>query len=134
MKNMDMFDWLIMAVVILLLFGGGAKVAFGQTEGHMRWHNYYQSWKQPGTQTSCCNARQIGPNGEDLSGDCEPTRYEIRDGGWVAWLRQENRWIVVPDNKLIRERNPSGEEGHLCAVKQMGGWVILCAVPPDTGG
>ena len=122
---------LLFAIVLIV---GAAIAATRAQDGHSRWHHYYQHWKQPGTGISCCNARVIGPNGEDLTGDCEPTRMEIRGGGWVAWLRQESRWIEVPDAKVIREPNPSSEEGHLCAVKQMGGWLILCAVPPDTGG
>jgi hypothetical protein len=85
---------------------------------------------QPGTTISCCNARETVFGVEH--GDCEPTRYEMRNGEWYAWLRQESRWLHIPDDRLIRERNPSGEEGHLCYntyTKQ-----ILCAAPPDTGG
>lgn len=110
-----------------------AVVAFGQS-GHDRWHHYYKTWKQPGTTVSCCDARLISPEGKDLIGDCEPTRGEVRNGQWFFWLRQESRWIPIPDEKLIRERNPSTEEAHLCARQYEGKWVILCAVPPDTGG
>jgi hypothetical protein len=100
--------------------------------GHERWHQYYRTWLQPGTTVSCCNARitQFGIE----SGDCEPTKYEMRNGDWYAWHRQQDKWIKVPDDRLLRERNPSGEEGHLCSVNHSGQWVILCAVPPDTGG
>ena len=104
-----------------------------QAQDHHRWHQYYKKWLQPGTTVSCCDARII-QGGKDMIGDCEPARFEIRNGQWFAWLRQESRWIEVPDSKIIRERNPSSEEGHLCARKWDTGWVILCAVPPDTGG
>jgi hypothetical protein len=125
----------VLVVALCVLFACPAKAQ----SDHMRWHTYYRHWKQPGQpMLSCCNAREIGPNGEDLTGDCEPTRAEIRDGDWWAWLRQESRWIKVPDSKIIRERNPAGEEAHLCATKSLTGagwaWTILCFVPPDTGG
>lgn len=119
-----------LAILALLAFGVPAH----PQDGHARWHEYYREWKQPGTGMSCCNARQIGPAGEDLTGDCEPTRAEKRGGDWYAWLRQESRWIKIPDSKIIRERNPAGEEAHLCASKAITGWNILCFVPPDTGG
>ncbi len=104
-----------------------------QAQDHHRWHQYYRTWLQPGTTVSCCDARII-QGGKDMIGDCEPTRGEIRNGQWFFWLRQESRWIAIPDDRLIRERNPSTEEAHLCARQYEGKWVILCAVPPDTGG
>jgi hypothetical protein len=107
-----------------------ATLAAYAQDGHARWHMYYQNWKQPGTTISCCNAR-INIMGIE-HGDCEPTRYEMRKGEWYAWLRQESRWLHIPDDRILKERNPSGEEGHLCFnthTRQ-----ILCAVPPDTGG
>lgn len=114
-----------LSIAILLT----VKLAFGQ-DGHERWHQYYRTWMQPGTTISCCNARVTTYGVEH--GDCEPTRYEMRKGEWYAWLRQESRWIAIPDEKLIRERNPSGEEGHLCYNTHT--QQILCAVPPDVGG
>ena len=54
-------------------------------DGHMRYHQYYKDWKQPGLDLSCCNARIIDLNGQDLTGDCEPTRAEIRNGQWFFW-------------------------------------------------
>ena len=60
-----------------------------------------------------------------------PARAEIRAGAWWAWLRQETRWLPIPDAKLIRERNPSGQDAHLCWTPARG---VLCFLPPDTGG
>lgn len=119
----------ISAALFYLLFAINAAQA---QSGHERWHMYYQHWKQPGTTVSCCNARIIDKDGKTLSGDCEPTRAEIRNGEWYAWLRQEDRWVHIADDKIVRERNPSSEEGHLCYQE----WSkqILCFVPPDTGG
>ena len=99
-------------------------------DGHMRWHQYYQHWKQPGTEVGCCNAR-INAMGAEV-GDCEPTRAELRKGDWYAWERFGSQWIKIPDDRIVRERNPSGEEGHLCFNKYTK--QILCFVPPDTGG
>lgn len=106
-----------------------AVVAFGQ-DGHHRFHHYYQHWKQPGTTVSCCNAR-MNVMGVEM-GDCEPTRAEIRQGDWYAWERLTQRWLKIPDDRILKERNPSVEEGHLCFNKWTG--QILCFVPPDTGG
>jgi hypothetical protein len=99
------------------------------TGGHAQWHEYYRHWKQPGTDTSCCNARQALPWGAE-QGDCEPTRAEMRKGDWYAWERHTQQWLKVPDAKIIRERNPSPEAAHLCWTSWAG---ILCFVPPDTG-
>lgn len=115
--------------MILLGLALLAPRAFGQ-DGHERWHQYYRTWMQPGTTISCCNAR-VNTYGVE-HGDCEPTRAEIRNGHWYAWERFAGEWLLMPDDKILRERNPSGEEGHLCFNK----WTkqVLCFVPPDTGG
>lgn len=144
----DLGRVLLIAAVVLFGFAAWGVCDLARAEdghgGHMRWHEYYRHWKQPGSELSCCNARQIGPAGEDLSGDCEPTRGEARRGAdgkahWFAWLRQESRWIEISDGRVIRERNPAGEEAHLCATRGMlpdgsFGWRVVCFVPPDTGG
>jgi hypothetical protein len=125
-NGLIIFTGFAVGVAAVLLLNWPAQAQ----SGHERWHMYYQHWKQPGTTISCCNARTNTYGVE--SGDCEPTRYEMRNGEWYAWLRQEARWLHIPDDRIIRERNPSGEEGHLCWNQ----WTkqILCAVPPDTGG
>lgn len=118
---------LLLLLAVMLVHAGAVRAQ----DGHSRWHHYYQSWKQPGTGVSCCNAR-IVIDGRDVTGDCEPTKAEIRNGQWFMWLRQESRWLPIPEAKIIRERNPSSEEGHLCFDTRTK--AILCAVPPDTGG
>ena len=98
---------------------------------HPAHRDFYRQWMQPGVSPplSCCNAR-LEKDGIE-TGDCEPTRAEIRGGAWWAWLRQETRWLPIPDAKLIRERNPSGQDAHLCWTPARG---VLCFLPPDTGG
>lgn len=113
-------------LIVLIL----AAISFPVAAQHERWHEYYKHWMQPGTNISCCNAR-VDTFGVQ-SGDCEPTRAEIRNGYWYAWERLSGRWIKIPDDRIVRERNPSGEEAHLCFNQYTKS--ILCFVPPDTGG
>lgn len=94
---------------------------------HPLHRDFYQTWKQPGTELSCCNAR-ITEDGEE-KGDCEPTKAEMRAGVWWAWLRQESRWIAIPESAEVRERNPNVFDAHLCWNHR-----VLCFRPPDTGG
>jgi hypothetical protein len=122
---------LLAAGFLALAVAGAATVVLAQEQpGHSRWHHYYRHWKQPGTETSCCNARIVSPLGIE-TGDCEPVRAELRQGDWFAWERHLGAWLRIPDGKVLRERNPSGEEGHLCWTPASG---VLCFVPPDTGG
>jgi len=110
-----------------------AAVAWGAArsaaQDHHEFHrDFYRHWMQPGTNVSCCDAR-VMKDGREV-GDCEPTRAEIRKGAWWAWLRQESRWVEVPDARIIRERSPNVTDAHLC-------WnygQVLCFVPPATGG
>ena len=119
----------IFAVVLFVLAAMSAGAALAQTHDHHEFHrDFYRHWKQPGTNTSCCDAR-VTRDGMEV-GDCEPTRAEIRAGAWWAWLRQESRWVEIPDARIIRERSPNVTDAHIC-------WNygrVLCFVPPATGG
>lgn len=124
-----MTGWRHLAALSLLVTAsvacGAARSAAQHHEFH---HDFYRHWKQPGTNTSCCDAR-VTRDGQEI-GDCEPTRAEIRAGAWWAWLRQESRWIEIPDARILRERSPNVTDAHLC-------WNygrVLCFVPPATGG
>lgn len=121
---------------------------------HERYHEFYKTWKQPDNPAiSCCNANKYDTltGKTHISGDCEPTHAELRPGAdglvhWWArvpeWMIKEGMqpWIEIPDSKVIHERNPTGEEAHLCvtALYHLGSKVptpnILCFSPPDTGG
>ena len=134
----------VLVVALCVLFSYPAKAQ----GGHERYHSYYQHWKQPGSGISCCNANEYIDTLSGrmhISGDCEPTHAEIRDGHWWARVPQYmidtgvEPWVEIPDDKIIHERNPSTEEGHLCGTQywQEGKrptFRILCFVPPDTGG
>jgi hypothetical protein len=102
-----------------------------QGSGHARFHkDFYQHWREPGDpNASCCNAR-IEVDGHE-TGDCEPTKARVRDGHWEAWVRQTGRWETIPDDKILRERNPNTFDAHLCWTPSRG---TICFVPPDTGG
>jgi len=120
----------IFAVVLFALAITAAGAALAQTAPHHHeFHrDFYRHWMQPGTGVSCCDAR-VTRDGQEV-GDCEPTRAEIRAGAWWAWLRQESRWIEIPDARIIRERSPNVTDAHIC-------WnygQVLCFVPPATGG
>ena len=123
----------VATVAVGILALAAVVVAFkAWSQDHSPHHrDFYRQWMQPGVTPplSCCNAR-IEKDGLEV-GDCEPTRAEIRAGAWWAWLRQETRWLPIPDAKLIRERNPSGQDAHLCWTLARG---VLCFLPPDTGG
>ncbi len=116
-------------VLAVLLGGMGSQCARAQ-DHHPLHQNYYRNWHPPDNpNTSCCDAR-IEKNGM-VVGDCEPTQARIRDGRRQAWVRQTNSWLVVPDEKILRERNPNGQDAHLCWTPDRG---VICFVPPDTGG
>ena len=130
MKIWKLYTIIIVATIGIMII----DPCVAQTIPHSPLHeDYYQHWKQPGTNMSCCNARVLS-NGEEI-GDCESTNAELfKDAQgeihWKAWLRQETRWIEIPDERIIREHNPTAEGAHLC-------WnygQVLCFVPPATGG
>ena len=107
----------------------------GRGQGHQHHHpfhkDFYQMWRDPSNpQISCCNARIEQPDGVEI-GDCEPSKAEVRDGSWWVWIRQTREWLLVPDNKILRERNPNTFDAHVCWTQMRG---IICFVPPDTGG
>ena len=119
------------AAVILV----GAVVSCGQKArgqdhdaGHARHHDFYKDWLRPDTGTSCCNMRERTEGG-GMIGDCRPTAFRLRkDGHWEAVLDDGMTWLAIPDDKIIREKNPdpSGVDGHLCE----NAGVVYCAVPP----
>jgi hypothetical protein len=107
-----------MALVVSAIIVGFTPTTKAEELGHRLHHeNDYRFWKQPGTNISCCSDH-----------DCAPVNAELRQGQWFA-LRQ-NEWIAIPDAKIIRERSPTVEGGHLCYSSGK----IICFVPPNTDG
>jgi hypothetical protein len=104
-----------------------APKARAQDNGHHLHHaDHYSTWKQPGTNASCCNGKET-KDGQTI-GDCYPTTAEVRAGSWWA-KRDDGQWVIVPDDRILRERNPDVERAHLCFSYGR----VLCFVPPSTG-
>lgn len=116
-----------LAIVLGLL--ANALPVLAQQHHHPLHKDFYQHWKIPGTDRSCCNAR-VEVNGVE-SGDCEPTHAIIRNGRWFVWIRQIKEYLPVPDDRVLRERNPNVENAHICWTPASG---VICFVPEDTGG
>ncbi len=73
---------------------------------------WFQSLQQPGTGMSCCSVA-----------DCRPTDYRTVGDHYEAWI--EDRWIAVPNAKILRRvDNPTGR-AVVCWSPQAG---ILCFV------
>lgn len=122
----------LLLIAIILLGAIVLRPARSQQHHHPLHMDFYRHWMQPGISPplSCCDARIMHPSGNE-TGDCEPTRAEVRNGQWFAWLRQEHRWLPIPDSKIIREKSPNIFDAHLCWLPGKG---VLCFVPPATGG
>lgn len=119
--------------VFMLVFATTPKARAEDHKHHSPWHDFYKDWQQPTpSKSSCCNAR-FNERGEEV-GDCEATNlFELRrtkDGlRWFAFVPAIDQVIQVPDEKIIREKNPdqTGRMGHICFSPIVG---VLCAVPP----
>jgi hypothetical protein len=66
---------------------------------------FYSKWHMPDNpSTSCCN-----------EADCYPTEIKFVDGNIFAKRREDGKYILVPPQKVERNRdNPDGRN-HLCA-------------------
>ena len=66
---------------------------------------FYSTWHMPDNPTvSCCN-----------NADCYPTDIKYVDGRLYAKRREDGKFILVPPQKVERNRdNPDGRN-HLCA-------------------
>jgi len=122
-----------LVISLLLILGTPLRAENAATPHHPLHQDFYMKWMQPNSSMGCCNARVKTPDGGEV-GDCEPVPAEIKNGSWRAWFPKETRWIDIPDDRIIRERNPEqgGPNGHLCYNEYTK--KVLCFVPPDTGG
>lgn len=71
---------------------------------------FYSTWYMPDhPYTSCCN-----------NADCYPTEIWYVDGSIYARRREDGKYILIPPNKVERNRdNPDGRN-HLCAPPPSG--------------
>jgi hypothetical protein len=83
-------------------------------------HGPYTGWQRPDVGGSCCN-----------DADCSAAS-DFRIVGGQYEVQFQNRWIVVPPEKVLHGvRNPDGNP-HLCAIPLQGGGVtIFCFLPPS---
>lgn len=114
-------------VALLMLAFAFTPKARAQDNGHHLYHaDYYSKWHQPGTHASCCNGKETKDG--QTTGDCAPTRAEVRQGHWWAKLQGLPEWVQIPDERIIKEHNPTPEQAHLCYLYGQ----VLCFVPPST--
>jgi hypothetical protein len=116
------------AILAVFMLGvASTPKARAQDSGHHLYHaDYYSKWKQPETGASCCNGKETKDG--NVTGDCYPTTAEVRDSHWWA-KTDDGQWVVVPNDRILRERNPDIERAHLCISYGR----VLCFVPPNTG-
>jgi hypothetical protein len=77
---------------------------------------FYSTWYMPDNpRKSCCN-----------KADCYPTEIRMQEGNIFAKRREDGKFILVPPQKVERNRdNPDGCN-HLCAPPP------TASYPPDT--
>ena len=99
-------------------------------QGHGERHDWYRTLEQPGTGLSCCNGRQVAPDGT-VEGDCRPTRaFRGEDGQWRAMI--DGRWQAVPLHAVLDPAlNREPLYAHICASPA---GVIYCFLPGSPGG
>ena len=120
------FGFAFIIALLMVVFATTPR-ARAQDNGHHLHHaDHYSKWLQPGTAASCCNGRETKDG--QTTGDCYPTTAEVRAGSWWA-KTDDGRWVIVPEDRIIRERNPDVERAHLCFSYDR----VLCFVPPNTG-
>jgi hypothetical protein len=112
--------------VLMLDFATSSRVRAQDNGHHFHHADHYSKWRQPGTNTSCCNGKETKDG--HTTGDCYPTTAEVRAGSWWA-KTDDGQWVNIPDNRILRERNPDAERAHLCFSYGR----VLCFVPPNTG-
>lgn len=77
---------------------------------------FYSTWFMPDQPTrSCCNKQ-----------DCYPTEAKFEGGRWYAQRREDLKWMLVPPEKMERNRdNPDGRS-HVCMARPEVGEFLFC--------
>jgi hypothetical protein len=85
--------------------GLGHSVRHHPPEDQLLHDKFYSTWRMPDNPSaSCCN-----------DADCYPTEIRYVDGQIYAKRREDGKYILVPSQKIERNRdNPDGRN-HLCA-------------------
>lgn len=127
-RPFDMRNYLALCAIIVAF--AQLSPVYAQDSHHPLHKDFYHHWKVPGTNASCCNARMAGPFGGEI-GDCEPAEARVVNGQWQVWIRQAGLWLPVPEDRILRERNPNILDAHVCWTPDRG---VICFVPPTVGG
>lgn len=106
-----------MATTRRLLLSLMATVAFLSLSSHVYSHDGYEKLKIPGTGNSCCNDT-----------DCKPVRADLTDIGWRIFVKEQSRWILVPDGRILNQSMPNGG-CHACYRIEWYQVNIYCFVP-----
>ena len=104
----------LVSVALLLLWTNSVKAQEAAQDAAHRHHppqdqalheKFYSTWHMPDNPTlSCCN-----------NADCYPTEIQYVDGKIYARRREDGKYILIPSQKIERNRdNPDGRN-HLCA-------------------
>jgi hypothetical protein len=96
--------------LMILVFAGKAKA-----------HDPYTGWRQPKTGISCCSSV------EHAGGDCAPVQARYKDGKWHAQSHWDGKWLEVPDDVILSDRDSFDGRPHMCETKNSR--TILCFVP-----
>ncbi len=105
---------LLLAITLPLSLMTGAEADEAAQDGAHRRHpprdlllheQFYSSWHMPDNPVlTCCN-----------NADCYPTEIRRIEGSIYALRREDGKYILVPPQKIERNRdNPDGRN-HLCA-------------------
>lgn len=97
------FLWI--ATLLIWLFVTAIGVAWS--------HDPYSTWKIPGTDSSCCSLQ-----------DCAPAEWRIGKNGYEAYM--VDKWVEIPEDRILRDYHSPDGQGHLCARKD---GTILCFAP-----
>lgn len=90
-------------------------------------HDIYRDWRSPKSGGSCCSGGETG--------DCyvAPARFE--NGQWYAQRREDNRWLAIPDNVILKDGATADGNAHLCAPAPLAeeDTRVYCFRPPLNG-
>ena len=90
----------IIPMIVLFAIGAQAQEHNRHPVRDLALHEkFYSTWHMPDNPTkSCCNMA-----------DCYPTEIKIIDGKIYAQRREDSKWLLVPAQKVERNRdNPDG--------------------------
>lgn len=103
---MNMYSMLAGCVLSMFAAGAVAMESHRHPVQDIPAHEkFYSNWYKPDEPTvSCCGGS-----------DCYPTEIQLLNGRIYARRREDGVWLLVPEEKVERNRdNPDGRN-HLCA-------------------